>query len=164
MTEEEQAAMASVDHYMKQDSGYSQQQSTRPQTLGYGLVDSPVGQCAWIVEKFWSWTDTSGDPVGAIGADRILDNVMLYWLPGTGASSARMYWESFSSPPFGPVSVPMGASIYPKEIFRPSKRWAAHQFSDIRHWQNMPRGGHFAAMEQPQPFVEELRNFFRPLR
>lgn len=164
LTGPEQAAMASVSHYMDQDSGYSKQQSTRPQTLGYALVDSPAGQCAWILEKFWSWTDTDGDPVAALGADRILDNVMAYWCNAAGASSARMYWESFSSPPLDPVSVPMGASVFPKEIFRPSRRWAAHQYEDIRFWNEPARGGHFAAFEQPAQFVEDVRAFFRTVR
>ena len=163
-TEMEQSALARVNHYLAGDSGYSKQQSTRPQTLGYSLVDSPAGQCAWILEKFWSWSDTAGDPVGALGADRILDNVMLYWLPATGASSARMYWESFSNPPLDPVTVPMGASIFPKEIFRSSKRWAARQFQDIRYWGEPNIGGHFAAFEQPALFVDELRACFRIIR
>ncbi len=140
------------------------QQGTRPQTLGYSLVDSPAGQCAWIVEKFWSWSDTGGDPVGALGADRILDNVMLYWLTASGASSARMYWESIRHPPLGPVSVPMGASVFPKEIFRCSRRWAEHQYQDIRYWGEPEVGGHFAAFEQPDIFVEEVRRAFRPVR
>jgi pimeloyl-ACP methyl ester carboxylesterase len=164
MTEAEQASMASVQEYMQRDSGYSKQQSTRPQTLGYALVDSPAGQCAWILEKFWSWSDTDGDPVGALGADRILDNVMLYWLPATGASSARMYWESFRNPPLAQVSVPMGASVFPKEIFRSSRRWAARQYGDIRYWGEPAVGGHFAAFEQPALFVDEVRNFFRTVR
>ncbi|HUE60955.1 MAG TPA: epoxide hydrolase [Acidimicrobiales bacterium] len=163
-TEMEQSALARVNDYLAGDSGYSKQQSTRPQTLGYSLVDSPAGQCAWILEKFWSWSDTAGDPVGALGADRILDNVMLYWLPATGASSARMYWESFSNPPLDPVTVPMGASIFPKEIFRSSKRWAARQFQDIRYWGEPNIGGHFAAFEQPALFVDELRACFRLIR
>ncbi|MDE3206372.1 MAG: epoxide hydrolase [Acidobacteriota bacterium] len=164
MTETEQSAMARVQDYNEWDSGYMKQQGTRPQTLGYGLVDSPVGQCAWILEKFWSWSDTDGDPVGALGADRILDNVMLYWLTATGASSARMYWESIRNPPFGPVSVPMGASVFPKEIFRCSRRWAERQFADIRYWGEPDVGGHFAAFEQPAIFVEELRRFFATVR
>jgi pimeloyl-ACP methyl ester carboxylesterase len=163
-TDREKEALASVNDYMSRDSGYSKQQSTRPQTLGYALVDSPAGQCAWILEKFWSWSDTGGDPVGVLGADRILDNVMLYWLPATGASSGRMYWESFSNPPLGPVSVPMGASVFPKEIFRASRRWAARQYSDIRYWGEPAVGGHFAAFEQPKIFVDEVRNFFRTVR
>jgi pimeloyl-ACP methyl ester carboxylesterase len=164
MTEAEQAALAGSQAYMDHDSGYSKQQSTRPQTLGYGLVDSPAGQCAWILEKFWSWSDTGGDPVGMLGADRILDNVMLYWLTATGASSARMYWESFNNISFAPVGVPMGASIFPKEIFRASRRWAAHRFSDIRYWGEPKVGGHFAAFEQPEIFVDEVRSFFRTVR
>jgi len=164
MTEAEQAAMASVQAYMDHDSGYSKEQSTRPQTLGYGLVDSPAGQCGWILEKFWSWTDTDGDPVGALGADRILDNVMLYWLPATGASSGRMYWESFNNTSLAPVGVPMGGSVFPKEIFRPSRRWAAHRFTDIRYWGQPKVGGHFAAFEQPEIFVDEVRSFFRTVR
>ena len=164
LTELEQAALAGVNDYLANDSGYSKQQSTRPQTLGYALVDSPAGQCAWILEKFWSWSDTGGDPVGALGADRILDNVMLYWLPGTGASSARMYWESFSNPPLDPVTVPMGASIFPKEIFRSSRRWASRQFQDIRYWGEPNVGGHFAAFEQPELFVDEVRACFRTVR
>ena len=163
-TEMEQAALAGVQSYMAVDSGYSKQQSTRPQTLGYALVDSPAGQCAWILEKFWSWSDTDGDPVGALGADRILDNVMLYWLPATGASSARMYWESFNNPVLDPVTVPMGGSVFPKEIFRCSKRWASHQFQDIRYWNEPAVGGHFAAFEQPALYVDEVRGFFRTVR
>ena len=164
LTDAEQAAMARANDYLANDSGYSKQQSTRPQTLGYALVDSPTGQCAWILEKFWSWSDTDGDPVAALGADRILDNVMLYWLPAAGASSARMYWESFANPPFGPVSVPMGGSVFPKEIFRSSRRWASRQFSDIRYWGEPQVGGHFAAFEQPALFTEEVRAFFRTVR
>jgi epoxide hydrolase len=163
-TEAETAALASMAYYRDHDSGYSKEQSTRPQTIGYALVDSPVGQCAWILEKFWAWTDTDGDPVGVLGADRILDNIMLYWLPGTGASSARMYWESFRRVGTGPVTVPMGASIFPKEIFRPSRRWAARTYLDIRHWGEPPAGGHFAAFEQPVRFVDEVRAFFRTVR
>lgn len=164
MTEAEASAREALAHYFDEESGYSKQQSTRPQTLGYSLVDSPVGQMAWIVEKFWSWTDTDGDPVAALGAGRILDNVMVYWLNAAGASSARLYWESYKHPPRGPVAAPMGAAIFPKEVFRPSKRWAARQYRDIRHWAEPERGGHFAAMEQPERFVEEVRTFFRMVR
>ncbi len=164
LTDAEMSAIGSMEHYQRWDSGYSTQQSTRPQTIGYALVDSPVGQCAWILEKFWSWTDTGGDPVAVLGADRILDNVMLYWLPATAASSGRLYWESFRNFVGGTVSAPMGASIFPKEIFRPSRRWAERRFSDIRHWHELEIGGHFAAFEQPEVFVEEVRTFFRTVR
>ena len=168
MTPGERAAMDSLADYRRQESGYAKQQSTRPQTLGYGLVDSPVAQCAWIVEKFAAWTDGDGHPEHALTRDEILDNIMLYWLTGSGASSARLYWESFGSDLGGgarePVGVPTGCSIYPKEIIRISRRWAEHGFSDIRYWNELDRGGHFAAFEQPELFVDELRSFFRLVR
>ncbi|HTB49813.1 MAG TPA: epoxide hydrolase [Solirubrobacteraceae bacterium] len=164
LTEAEQAALALLRYYDEWDSGYSKQQSTRPQTLGYSLVDSPVGQCGWILEKFWGWTDTDGDPVAALGADRILDNVMCYWLTRSGASSARIYWESFRTRSTNLVEVPTGVAIFPKEIFRPSKRWAEHRYTNIIQWEEPDRGGHFAAFEQPELFVEQLRTFFRQVR
>ncbi|MGI8492501.1 MAG: epoxide hydrolase family protein [Acidimicrobiales bacterium] len=163
-TEQERSALEAMSQYFDQEAGYSTLQSTRPQTLGYALVDSPAGQCGWILEKFKAWSDAGDDPVGAFGADRILDNVMLYWLPGTAASSARLYWESFKHPPQGVVDVPMGASIFPKEIFRASRRWAQHRFTDIRHWGEPARGGHFAAFEEGELFVNEVRAFFRNIR
>ena len=159
-------AIASFTHYQKEESGYSTQQSTRPQTLGYGLVDSPAGQAAWIVEKFWAWTDCDGHPENVLTRDELLDNVMLYWLPGTGASSARLYWESFNdfTTKLATVPVPTGASIFPKEIARPSRRWAEGRFPDLRHWNELDKGGHFAAFEQPEVFVDEVRTFFRTVR
>jgi pimeloyl-ACP methyl ester carboxylesterase len=164
LTEAEQSAMASLDHYQRWDAGYSTQQATRPQTVGYGLVDSPAGQAAWIVEKFWSWCDHQGHPEDVIARHRLLDNVMHYWLPAAGASSARLYWESFRRGRGGETAVPMGGSIYPKEIVRASRRWAERRFTDIRHWNELPVGGHFAAFEQPASFVEEVRATFRTMR
>jgi pimeloyl-ACP methyl ester carboxylesterase len=164
LTEGEQAALASMAHYQQWESGYSTQQSTRPQTVGYGLVDSPAAQCAWIVEKFWAWTDCDGDPLNVLTRDELLDNVMLYWLTGSGASSARLYWESFRRMDAGPVSVPVGCSIFPKEILRSSRRWGEKKFPDLRYWNELDRGGHFAAFEQPEAFVDELRAFFRLVR
>ncbi len=164
LTEREQSAIASFDHYDRWDSGYSKEQSTRPQTVGYGLLDSPAGQCAWIMEKFWAWTDCDGDPVNVLTRDEMLDNVMLYWLPGTGASSARLYWQSFRDFNADPITVPTGCSIFPKEIFRPSRRWAEKRFTDLCYWNELDKGGHFAAFEQPETFVNELRACFRPLR
>jgi pimeloyl-ACP methyl ester carboxylesterase len=161
---EEQASVAAMANYRDWESGYSQQQATRPQTLGYGLADSPAGQCAWIVEKFRAWGDCGDDPVAVLGADRVLDNVMFYWLPGAAASSARMYWESFRRVPREPVRVPAAVSMFPKEIFRPSRRWAERMLVDLRHWNELPRGGHFAAFEQPELFIEEVRAGFRSMR
>jgi pimeloyl-ACP methyl ester carboxylesterase len=164
LTESEQAALASFAHYNRWDSGYSKQQSTRPQTVGYGLVDSPAGLCGWIVEKFWSWTDCDGHPENVLSRDELLDNLMLYWLPAAAASSARLYWESFRARDFSPVTVPSGCSIFPREILRISRRWAETRFTDLRYWNELDRGGHFAALEQPERFVSELRAFFRLVR
>jgi pimeloyl-ACP methyl ester carboxylesterase len=164
LTPQEQACIESFQYYERWDSGYSKEQSTRPQTVGYGLVDSPAGQAAWILEKFWAWTDCAGHPENALSRDELLDNVMLYWLPGTGASSARMYWESFNQAPTDPVELPTGCSIFPREIIRPSRRWTEKRFHNLVHWNELPRGGHFAAFEQPELFVKELRDCFRRFR
>jgi epoxide hydrolase len=164
LTEREKSALAGMQHYQEWDSGYSKQQSTRPQTLGYGLVDSPAGQAAWILEKFWAWTDCNGHPENALGRDELLDNVMLYWLPGAGASSARLYWESFRTPSLDPVRIPVGCSIFPKEIFRTSRRWAEKRFEKLIHFRELEKGGHFAAFEQPELYVSEVRACFRHVR
>jgi len=164
--EEEREALGAMTHYMASESGYSKQQGTRPQTLGYGLCDSPAGQCAWILEKFWAWADCGGDPVAAFGADRLLDNIMLYWLPATPASSGRLYWENAQrTGSWGdPVRVPAGASLFPKEIMRAPRHWAERTYTDLRSWSVLDRGGHFAAFEQPELFVGEVRDFFRLVR
>ena len=171
LTERERAALAALEHAAEWESGYSQEHATRPQTIGYALVDSPVALCAWIVEKFWAWTDHPGRLEDVLSRDELLDNLMLYWLPGTGASSARLYWESIrrvnqwiSGQVTDTVAVPTGCSIFPKELQRPSRRWAAKRFLDIRYWNELDRGGHFAAFEQPELFVDELRAFFRLVR
>ena len=164
LTEQEEATLASLSHYSEHESGYSKQQSTRPQTLGYGLVDSPSGQLAWVLEKFWAWTDCDGHPENVLSRDALLDNVMMYWLPRAAASSARLYWESFATPPTGDVAVPTGCSIFPKEIIRCSRRWAAKRFHNIVYWNELEKGGHFAAFEQPETFVSEVRACFRGLR
>jgi epoxide hydrolase len=171
LTERERAALASLEHSREWDSGYSQEHATRPQTIGYALVDSPAALCAWIIEKFWAWTDCDGHPENALSLDELLNNLMLYWLPGTGASSARLYWESIrqvnewiAGPIRDTVAIPAGCSIFPKEIQRPSRRWAEQRFTDIRFWNELDRGGHFAAFEQPELFVNEVRSFFRLVR
>jgi pimeloyl-ACP methyl ester carboxylesterase len=164
LTDAEKVALGKLQHYQDKDSGYSKQQSTRPQTLGYGLVDSPAGQAAWILEKFWAWTDNNGSPEDALGRDEMLDNIMFYWLNGAGASSARMYWESFGSSSGSVVNMPAGISQFPKEIFSTSRRWAERVYRDIRHWNDLDHGGHFAAFEEPDVFVDEVRAFFRHIR
>ena len=164
MTEQEKSALAGIAHYTEQGSGYSKQQSTRPQTLGYGLTDSPSGQAAWVLEKFHAWTDCNGHPENVLGRDELLDNVMLYWLSGNAASSGRLYWESFNSVAMDDITIPVGCSIFPKEIFRCSRRWAEKRFKNIIHWNDMKEGGHFAAFEQPEAYVGEVRTCFRSLR
>ena len=161
-TPAELAALAAFTHYEKWDSGYSKQQSTRPQTLGYGLADSPVGQLAWIVEKFWAWTDCDGHPENALTRDEMLDDVMLYWLTNSGASSACLYWESFGKLTRGKVEVPTGVAAFPKEIMKAPRTWCEDRYT-ITHWTDMPRGGHFAAYEQPELFTEDVRTFFAGL-
>jgi epoxide hydrolase len=159
---EELDALARSKHYADWDSGYSKQQATRPQTLGYGLADSPAGQAAWILEKFWAWTDCDGHPENTLSRDELLDNVMFYWVTNTATSSARLYWESFGRDRnrMGPVQVPVGVAVYPKEIVPPVKKWLAQGFPDIRHFVTMPKGGHFAAFEQPELYVADIRKFF----
>jgi pimeloyl-ACP methyl ester carboxylesterase len=163
-TEDELAAIERGAYYRKWDNAYAKQQMTRPQTLGYGLVDSPVGQLAWIVEKFWSWMDCNGHPENVVTKDEILDNVMLYWLTATGASSARLYWESFGG--FGRgerVELPTGIASFPKEILKAPRNWCEAGYH-ITHWTDMPRGGHFAAFEQPELFVDDVSTFFATVR
>lgn len=164
LTDREKAALADLQRYMTDGNGYAQQQSTRPQTLGYALTDSPAGQAAWIYEKFFEWTDCAGDPESVLTRDEMLDDIMLYWLPGAAASSGRLYWESFRAFATEPVTVPTACSIFPGEIFRASRRWAEKQYTNIVHWNELPRGGHFAAFEQPGSFVDEVRAGFASLR
>ena len=163
-TAEDIEAFAAMKDHRKWGTGYSKQQSTRPQTLGYGLVDSPVAQLAWIVEKFWAWSDCDGHPENVLTRDELLDNVMLYWITRSGASAARLYWESFAS--FGAgerVELPTGVAAFPKEILRTPRSWCEDAYN-ITHWTNMPRGGHFAAFEQPELFVDDVRTFFSTVR
>ena len=165
-TTEEARALQGLQHYQDWDAGYSKQQATRPQTLGYGLTDSPAGQAAWILEKFWAWTDCNGHPENLFTRDELLDNLMLYWVTASATSSARLYWESFGPGRRKtlPVQVPTGVAVFPKEIVTPVRHWMAADYPDIRHWTEMPRGGHFAAFEQPLLFVDDVRAFFRTLR
>lgn len=167
-TEREQRALDGARYYQQWDSGYSKQQSTRPQTLGYGLADSPAGQAMWILEKFWAWTDCDGHPENVLSRDELLDNIMLYWLTNSGASSARLYWESFNAAftSGGPttVTLPTGCTIFPAEIVPTPRSWAETRYTNIVYWNEVDKGGHFAAFEQPELFVEELRACFRLMR
>ena len=166
--ERDKRALAGAKFYQDWDSGYSKQQATRPQTLGYGLADSPIGQAAWIIEKFWAWTDCNGHPENALSRDELLDNVMFYWLTDSGASSARLYWESFgrafTAEQDNTVKLPTGCSIFPKEIVPTPRSWAETRYKNIVYWNELDKGGHFAAFEQPALFVDELRACFRLMR
>ena len=161
LTPAEKSALAGMKHYRAEGSGYARQQGTRPQTLGYGLADSPAGQAAWVVEKYQAWMDCDGHPENVLTRDELLDQVMLYWLPNSATSSARLYWESFAKVNRDPVDLPTGISLFPKEIFRCSRRWAEARFKHIVHWREFDRGGHFAALERPEVLVDEIRTCFR---
>jgi pimeloyl-ACP methyl ester carboxylesterase len=161
----EQAALKVAEQHRRTGTGYSKLQSTKPQTIGYALADSPVAQAAWIYEKFQSWTDCDGSPESVLSPDAMLDNIMLYWLPNAGASAARLYWESFGSITTAkPIEMPVACTIFPRELVRPTRAWAQRLYPNIVYWAEAERGGHFAAFEQPEIFVREVRAAFRSLR
>ncbi|MCE2389966.1 MAG: alpha/beta fold hydrolase [Proteobacteria bacterium] len=167
LTETEKADLAYGAHFRAEESGYSQIQGTKPQTLGLGLNDSPAGLAGWIVEKFRTWSDCDGHPENVYTRDELLTNVMVYWVTQTITSSTRLYYETFhgASPGIGQdrVEVPTGVARYPKEVMRFPRHWVERHYN-LTHWTDMPRGGHFAAMEQPELFAEDVRAFFRTLR
>ena len=165
LTDIEKKALEGWQYYQDWDSGYSKQQSTRPQSIGYGLVDSPVGLAAWIIEKYWAWTDSNGDPENVLTKDEMLDNIMVYWLNAAGASSARIYWESFGGGlGADPIATPMGGTDFPREIFRTSERFAKNFYTGLFYWSVRESGGHFAAFEQPNVYIEEIQACFRQIR
>jgi pimeloyl-ACP methyl ester carboxylesterase len=155
-------------YWLKEETGYQWIQGTRPQTLSFGLTDSPAGLAAWIIEKFRAWSDCGGDVETAFGRDALLANISLYWFTGAIGSSFFPYYFRMHRPwpiPEGAtIDVPTGYSAFPREILRPPQSLAARTYTDIRRWTVMPRGGHFAAMEQPEALAAEVRAFFRPLR
>jgi hypothetical protein len=161
----EQGALAQLVKFSTDGSAYAAMQSTRPQTLGYGLADSPAAQGMWIFEKFQSWTDNSGDVTEVIPVTRLLDNISLYWLTNTGASSARLYYESFREDFVRTeLSLPVAVSIFKGDSFTPPRSWGERTYSNLIYWNEVAKGGHFAAFEQPALFTVELRRSFRLLR
>ena len=170
ITEAEEEARTARQAYMQNEVAYQQIQGTKPQTLGYGLNDSPTGVAAWIIEKFHGWTDM---PQGADGyldnhftKDELLTNIAIYWFTNTITSSTRIYLENRNTPTIKPmefINVPTGAAIFPAEIFITPRSWAEASY-DLRHWTVMEEGGHFAALEQPELYLNDLREFFRLLR
>jgi len=166
-TAEEKRYLGELAHWLKEETGYQWIQGTRPQTLAFGLADSPVGLAAWLVDKFRAWTDCGGDPENAISRDDMLANITLYWTTGAIGSSFWPYYARMHGPwpiPEGAISVPTGYVEFPQEILRSPRSVAARVFSDIRRWTVMEKGGHFAALEQPHALAREIREFFRPLR
>jgi len=163
-TPEEKAYLAQLQHFLNEDSGYQWIQGTRPQTLAFGLTDSPAGLAAWIAEKFRSWSDCGGTIENAIARDVLLANISLYWFTGAIGSSFWPYYARRHGPwpvPEGQtVDVPMGYAEFPREILRPPRSLAQHMYTDIRRWSVMPKGGHFAALEQPALLAQEVREFF----
>lgn len=174
--EEERKALEDIERYVSNMSGYANQMNTRPQTIGYALHDSPVALAMWMYEKFWEWTDNQGLPEDALSRDQMLDDISLYWFTGTGTSSARLYWEGvgstirssdfFSSARsgVGRIQVPMGATIFPAETFQPPRAWAEAAWANLFYWNEVDKGGHFAAFEQPEIFAIEMWEAFRPFR
>jgi pimeloyl-ACP methyl ester carboxylesterase len=164
---EEQAAIEAAKKFAADQSGYFKEQATRPQSIGYALTDSPVGQAMWIYEKFQAWTDNHGEPEDALTIDEMLDDISLYWFTASAASSARIYWENArngSSFNAGRIELPMAATIFPKEIYRAPKAWAEAHWPNLFYWNEVNKGGHFAAFEQPGIFTKEMRKAFRSIR
>ena len=164
-TAADQAVLDRIEYFQRWGGGYHKQQSTRPQTLSYGLADSPIGQAAWILEKFYEWTDCQGHPENVLSRDELIDNIMFYWLQNSAGSSARLYWETFNPGAVGSrpakVKLPVGVSRFPQEIMAGPRAWSERTFENIVYWNDVDRGGHFAAFEQPQLFVQEVRNWLR---
>jgi pimeloyl-ACP methyl ester carboxylesterase len=167
LTDEETADLAAAGAFMQTGSAYQEIQGKNPQTLGYGLTDSPAGLAGWIVEKFRAWTDNNGSPEDAVPRDQLLTNITVYWVTKTINSSIRLYCESQRSARFGPVGeyigVPTAAAVFPKEMFRIPRAYAESRFNLVRY-NRFDRGGHFAALEEPDLLVDDIREFFKELR
>jgi epoxide hydrolase len=167
LSDDDKADLAAIQQFQRDEAGYAQEQGTKPQTLGVALNDSPAGLLAWIVEKFRGWSDCDGDPERVFTRDQLITNVMTYWVTQTITSSMRLYWEMRQASAAGEaseyVTVPTGVARFPKEVLPFPRSWVERRYN-VTHWAVMPRGGHFAAMEQPALFVDDLRTFFRTVR
>jgi microsomal epoxide hydrolase len=167
LTQDEVVDLMGMQQFLEQETGYQRIQGSKPQTLGYALNDSPAGLAAWIVEKFRTWSDCDGAIERRFTKDELLTNVMLYWVTETATSSCRLYYETMHAGKFPPtnfrVDVPTGCAIFPHEILKPPRGWVERLYN-VTHWTRMPAGGHFAAMEEPEALVRDIRAFFRPLR
>ncbi len=166
LSAKERGAFDQLVAFYRDNSAYAAMMNTRPQTIGYSLVDSPVGMAAWMYEKISQWVYADGHPERVLGRDAILDDISLYWLTGTGASAARIYWEDHTNNfnARGIIDMPVAVSVFPGEIFRAPKSWAQRCYTNLFYFNEARNGGHFAAWEQPQIFAEEVRAAFRSLR
>jgi pimeloyl-ACP methyl ester carboxylesterase len=161
---QEEKALKRLQSFKDNESGYQIEQVQSPQTIGYALTDSPVGQAAWFYEKYEQWTDHDGDPERLLSRDEMLDNITLYWLTATAASSARIYWQSMQTFKEHQITVPVGYSQFPRDIHEASLRWVRERYPTLVYYNELPRGGHFAAWEQPEVFASEVRASFRRVR
>jgi pimeloyl-ACP methyl ester carboxylesterase len=165
---DEMDGVMAMRHFQEQETGYQKIQQTKPQSLSYGMSDSPAGLAGWIVEKFQTWTDNDGDVFSSVTRDELCTNLTIYWVTNTINSSMRLYYETLGKQSSfrtvkGRVEIPVGAALFPKELYRPPLAWAKARFN-ITHWTKMPHGGHFAALEHPVELVDDIRTFFRTVR
>lgn len=164
LSQEELRYKTSASEWIALEGGYMSIQSTRPQTLAYGLSDSPAGLAGWMIEKFRSWSDCKGNLQQRFSKDELLTHIMIYWVTNTMGSSTRMYYEnSHSLPPLGYIEVPTGIALFPEDILLPPKEWASRNLN-VTRWTSMPSGGHFTAMEEPELLARDIRAFYKPYR
>lgn len=170
LSDDERAAFDSLSTFFAKNAGYSVMMATRPQTVGYGLTDSPAGLAAWMYDKFAQWTYSGGEPERSLTRDEMLDDVSLYWLTNTAVSSARLYWEnnnnnfSAAAQKTADISIPVGVTVFPGEIYRAPRSWTEQTYHRLIYFNEVNKGGHFAAWEEPELFANEVRAAFRPLR
>lgn len=167
LSEGERRYLDAIQQLWMQEGAYSMMQSTKPETLAYALFDSPAGLAAWILEKFRSWSDCDGEIERRFSKDELLTSIMIYWTTGTIASSVRLYYENMHALPLDfleeRIDVPVGMAVFPKDFIPPPREWVERRLN-VQRWTEMPRGGHFTAMEEPELLVQDIRAFFRPLR
>ncbi|RCX23693.1 microsomal epoxide hydrolase [Fontibacillus phaseoli] len=164
LSEEELRYQKSASEWIAQEGGYMSIQSTRPQTLAYGLSDSPAGLAGWMIEKFRAWSDCNGNLPQRFSEDELITHIMIYWVTNTIGSSAHMYYEnSHSLPPMGYIEVPTGIALFAADVLLPPKEWAMRNLN-VTRWTSLPRGGHFAALEEPELLAQDMRAFYKPFR
>ncbi|MGG4048932.1 epoxide hydrolase family protein [Paenibacillus favisporus] len=164
LSEEELKYKKNASAWIADEGGYMSLQSTRPQTLAYGLSDSPVGLAGWIIEKFRAWSDCNGNLELKFSKDELITHMMIYWVTNTAMSAANIYYEnSHSLPPLGYIEVPTGIALFPADILLPPREWAVRNLN-VTRWTTLPRGGHFTALEEPELLAQDIRAFYKPLR